>query len=136
MNDIKIIKERIQRVIRIEKEITERERDEYRQKKFDEESYWGIGGNYRRYQTCQEKRENHLRELEQLEKSVGSYRPTEELRLYPFYCPDCQVTTYLSTSASRGHRDIVDCPLCNRTLFRAADSVSWEIISGSRRAKT
>lgn len=136
MNSIEVIQERIRRVIRIEREITQRERDEFAQKKKDEEIYWGMGGNYNRFDNCQAKREQHLQELDALERSFGGYRPTEELRLYPFYCPNCQVTTYLDAKTSRGGRDIVDCPLCNRTLFRSADSVTWETIKGSRRAKT
>lgn len=124
MNSIETIKERIRRVIRIEAEITERERDEFRTKKHDEESYWGCGGNYHRYEACEEKREKHLKELRQLENSFEAFRPTEELRLWPFYCPSCQVTTYLNSSASRQRRDIIDCPLCNKTLFRAADHVT------------
>ena len=136
MNSIETIKERIRRVIRTEMEITERERDEFRQKKHDEESYWGCGGNYRRYENCEAKREKHLNDLRKLEKGVEAYRPTEEMKLWPFYCPACQVTTYLNSSQSRQRRDIIDCPLCNKTLFRAAEFVTWEVIQGSRRAKT
>ena len=136
MNKIEVIQERIRRVIRIEREITEKERDEVQRKKYDEEDYWGTGGNYNRFDECQRKREKHLEELNALERGFAGYRPTEELRLYPFYCPDCRVTTYLDSKTSRRGSDIVDCPLCNRTLFRAADSVTWEITRGSRRAKT
>lgn len=136
MNSIEVIQERIRRVIRIEREITQRERDEFAQKKYDEEAYWGVGGNYSRFQKCQQKREEHLQDLDKLERCVGEYRPTEDLTLYPFYCPTCQMTTYLDAKMSRGGRDIVDCPVCNRTLFRSADSVTWETIKGSRRAKT
>ena len=136
MNDIKVIQERILRVIRIERDITTRERDEFRQKKHDEEIYWGMGGNYRRFEQAEEKREQHLAELDALERGFGGIRPTEELRLYPFYCPTCQLTTYLSVKASRGRNEVIDCPICNRTIYRAADSVSWEVIQGSRRAKT
>ena len=136
MISIEKVKERIRRVIQNEREATERERDEFRTKKHDEESYWGCGGNYRRYEACEEKREKHLKELRQLENSFEAFRPTEELKLWPFYCPSCQVTTYLSSNASRQRRDIIDCPLCNRTLYRAADHVTWEVIAGSRRTKT
>lgn len=136
MNSIDVIQERIRRVIQQERDITTRERDEFRQKKRDEEVYWGLGGNYGRFEACEEKREKHLKELDALENGFGGVRQTEELRLYPFYCPTCQVTTYLDTKTSRQGRDIVDCPLCNRTLFRGAESVTWEVIQGSRRAKT
>lgn len=136
MNSMEVIRERIRRVLRIEQSITERERDEFRQKKHDEEAYWGVGGNYSRFEKCQKKREEHLQELRQLERNLESYRPTETLTLYPWHCPTCRMTVYLDSSASRNHNEIVDCPVCNRTLYRAAKRVNWEVITGSRRADT
>ena len=49
MNSIQEIKRRIQRVIDIEKGITQREIDEYNQKKYDQEAVFGLGGFYDRY---------------------------------------------------------------------------------------
>ena len=50
MNSIQEIKRRIQRVIDIEKGITQREIDEYNQKKYDQEAVFGLGGFYDRYE--------------------------------------------------------------------------------------
>lgn len=136
MNTINVIKERIERVIKQEEELTERELEKWTRKKHDEESYWGCGGNYRRYEKLEDSRKAHLQELKALRKGFGSVRTTEALTLYPWYCPDCQLTVYLSDSTSRNHNEIVDCPICNRTLYRAAKRVNWEVITGSRRADT
>ena len=135
MNKIEEIVRRINRIIDIEVGITKRERDEYEEKKHSEASYWGIGGNYRRYEKCVEAREAHLEELEALRKqSTSGVEVTEELRLYPFFCPTCQMTTYLSDSRSRhgGNSDIIDCPVCMRTLYRAGNYTTWKTIRGSR----
>ena len=136
MNKIEVIRERIERVIKQEEDITQRELEKWSRKKHDEESYWGIGGNYRRYEKLEESRQEHLQELKALRKGFGSVQETEELTLYPWYCPDCQLTVYLADSSSRNHNDIIDCPICNRTLFRAAKRIRWQTIRGSRRADT
>ena len=136
MNKIEVIRERIERVIKQEEDITQRELEKWSRKKHEEESYWGIGGNYRRYEKLEESREAHLEELKALRKGFGSIQETENLVMYPWYCPDCQMTVYLADSSSRNHNDIIDCPICNRTLFRAARRITWEVIRGSRRADT
>jgi len=136
MKSMEVIRQRLLRVLKIEQSITERERDEFKQKKHDEESYYGIGGNYSRYEKCQQKREDHLRELKRLEKNLETYRPTDELKLYPWFCPTCRMRIFLESSASRGVNEVVDCPVCSRTIFRAAKSTTWEIIRGSEASKT
>ena len=139
MNKIEEIKRRINRVIDIEVGITTRERDEFEQKRSDNESYYGLGGPYRRYSKCIQEREDHLEELEALRKQSGAgLQLTEKLRLYPWYCPSCQMTTYLDDSRSRygGNSEIIDCPICQRTLYRAANYVTWDTVKGSRHAET
>lgn len=135
MNSIDEIRRRIARVIRIEKQNTERERNEFEQKKHDEESYRGVGGNYSRFEKCQKKREEHLQELKKIEKNLEEYRPTDELMLYPWYCPTCRMRIFLESSASRGINEVVDCPVCSRTIYRAAKSTTWEIIRGSEASR-
>ena len=56
MNKIEVIRERIERVIKQEEDITQRELEKWSHKKHEEESYWGIGGNYRRYEKLEESR--------------------------------------------------------------------------------
>lgn len=136
MNKIEEIVRRINRIIDIEVGITKRERDEFEEKKHGEESYWGLGGNTRRYEKCVEAREEHLEQLEALRKqSTHGIQETEELRLYPFWCPSCQTMIYLSDSKSRHTgegSDIVDCPVCMRTLFRSGQYTTWNVIKGSK----
>lgn len=138
MNKIEEIKRRIKRVIDIEIGITTRERDEFEQKRSDNESWYGLGGPYDRYTKCIDSRENHLEELEALKNQVeNGLQLTETLKLWPWWCPSCQMTTYLDDSRSRhgGTTDIIDCPLCQRTLYRAAHYVTYETIKGSRHAE-
>lgn len=136
MTKMNTIIERLRRVIVIERATTERERDQYEAKKHDEESYWGVGGNYRRYEKCVDQREAHLEELEALERLLDKgVQMTEKLRLYPWYCPSCQDLIYLSDSRCRrtgNGTEIIDCPVCQRTLYRAGAYTTWDAIKGSQ----
>lgn len=136
MTNLQIIIERMRRVLRIEKDITERERDQFEEKKHDEESYWGVGGNYCRYEKCVDQREAHLEELEALDKLIrDGAQPTEKLQLYPWYCPTCQDLIYLNDSRCRRTNtgtDIIDCPICQRTLYRGGVKTTWDVIKGSK----
>lgn len=138
MNSIAEIMRRIRRVIDIEIGITQREAEKFEEKKHAEESYWGIGGNYRRYEKCVEAREKHIEELEALKKqSLQDIQLTEELKLYPWSCPSCQMIIYLENSKSRygGNSEIIDCPVCSRTLYRSGHYTTWQIVKGSRRTE-
>ena len=137
MNHIAVIMIRIRRIIRKEEALTIKERDEFERKMLDEESYWGIGRNYGRFQKCKEKRENHLEELRQLECDLERARVTEKKILYPWYCPNCNMRVLLESSASRrntGSGDIIDCPVCQRTLYRAARHIEIDVVRGSERS--
>lgn len=138
MNSIQEIKRRIQRVIDIEKGITQREIDEYNQKKYDQEAVFGLGGFYDRYEKCVEKREKHMEELEALEVNAGGHLIiTDTMTMYPFYCPDCQLELLLRDQRTRytGLGEVVDCPLCGRPLYRSAKKKTWEIVRGSEHAE-
>lgn len=138
MNKIEEIKRRINRVIDIEVGITERERDEFEQKRSDNESWYGLGGPYDRYTKCIESRERHLEELEALRSQAShGLQLTEKLKLWPWWCPSCQMTIYLDDSRCRygGTSEIIDCPLCQRTLYRSAHYVTWDAVQGSRHAE-
>lgn len=138
MNSIEEIKRRIKRILDIERRITTRERDEFEEKKRGEEEYWGCGGNYSRYEKCVEAREHHLGELDVLEKQSGhGLVHTETLRFYPWACPNCQMVVYLTDSKCRygGAGDIVDCPVCSRTLYRSGHYTTWEVVKDSKKTE-
>lgn len=137
MNTIQEIKRRIHRVIEIERGITQREIDEYNQKKHDQEAVFGLGGFYDRYEKCIEKRQAHLDELEAIDKQAGSALLTETLVLYPFWCPTCQLEILLRGSQCRHtlEGDVIDCPICSRTLWRSARSRHWEVVKGSEKVE-
>lgn len=135
MNTIEEIRRRIKRVIQIERDITKKERDKFIQKRSDNESWYGLGGPYDRYTKCIEAREHHLDELDVLEQQSGhGLVMTETLRLYPWACPTCQSVIYLETSKSNygGDSEIVDCPVCHRTIYRSGHYTTWEVVKGSK----
>lgn len=138
MNTINEIRRRIGRVIDNEVALTEKELETFTQKQHDEASYWGIGGNYRRYEICINKRQAHLDELEILRRQSGEgLQVTEKLQLYPWACPSCEMVLYLTDNRSRhgGGSEIIDCPICQRTLYRAGNYTTWETIKGSRKTE-
>lgn len=138
MNSLTEIKRRLARVINNEMALTEKELKEFGQKKYEESQMWGVGGNYRRYEKCEEARQDHLEELKALEKVIyhGANR-TEKLRLYPWACPSCQMVVYMEDQRSRtgGGSEIIDCPICQRTLYRSGNYTEWETVAGSKRTE-
>lgn len=137
MNTIQEIKRRIHRVIEIERDITQREIDDFETKMHDNDFVYGLGGFHDRYEKCIEKRQAHLDELEAIDKQAGSALLTETLVLYPFWCPTCQLEILLRGSQCRNtlEGDVIDCPICSRTLWRSARSKHWEIVKGSEKAE-
>lgn len=139
MNSISEIRKRINRVIDNEIELTTKERDKFEEKMHDEESYYGFGGQYQRFERCMQKREKHLEELEQLrDQSSAGLQMTETLRLYPWACPSCEMVIYLTDGRSRYGlgSEIVDCPICQRTLYRSGYSTKWDVVKGSKYTET
>ena len=133
MNTIEEIKRRIQRVIDIEKGITRREREEFVEKREAQSTYFGVGGFYRRHDRLVDDRDKHLEELDQLSHQTGSAIKTEKLTMYAWYCPDCNIRIMLNAPSCRHAfgKDAIDCPICQRTLFRDGARTSWTIASGS-----
>lgn len=138
MNTLDEIRKRIDRIIDNEVKLTEKELETFTQKQRDEESYWGVGGNYRRYEVCINKRQAHLDELEVLrQQSRQGLQMTETLKLYPWACPTCEMVIYLPDRKCRrgGTSEIIDCPVCQRTLYRSGAYTTWETIKGSRKTQ-
>jgi len=137
MNTINEIKRRIHRVIEIERGITEREIEDFQTKLHDNDYVYGLGGFHDRYEKCIEKREEHLEQLDAIDKQAGSALVTEKLVLYPFWCPSCQMEILLRSSTCRHTMDgdVIDCPVCQRTLWRSARSKHWDIVRGSEQSE-
>lgn len=139
MNSMDEIRKRIDRIIDNETNLTNKELEEFTQKQHAEESYWGVGGNYRRYEACIDRRKEHLEELQIIKKQArAGLQHTETLRLYPWACPTCEMVVYLTDQRSRRGfgSEIIDCPICQRTLYRAGYSTKWETIQGSKKTET
>lgn len=135
MVSIKVIKQRIAAVIDREIEIAKKEAAEFEQKKKDNDYVYGLGGWHRQFEKAQERREQHIEELEALKTAQGAAVILEKLKLYPFYCPDCQQVIYLDDSRVKNYRnDTIDCPLCERPIYRSAACVEWNIQKNSRYA--
>lgn len=136
MVSIQTIKQRIAAVIDREIEIAKREAAEFEQKKYDNEYTYGLGGWYRQFEKAQERRKEHIKELEALKVAQGAAVILENLKLYPFYCPDCQHITYLEDSRVKHYmNETIDCPLCTRPIYRSAQYVEWKVQKGSRYAQ-
>lgn len=137
MRSIAEIQQSIARVIEKEKAITRKEIEDFEKKIHDNEQYYGLGGRYRQFEKAKERREQHLEELEALEKQQGSLVVLETLRLYPWYCPSCRENTYTTDRRPKNfYNDTIDCPRCGRPIYRSARYTSWKVQAGSKYNET
>lgn len=115
----------------IDKDIarTEKELEEYEQKLRDNESYYGCGGFYRRFEKCIEKRERHIEDIKEMRKTFGVAVQTDRVTVWSYYCPTCQTKVMLSSSFGK---DVVDCPVCRRTIYKANSKEYFDVVRGSR----
>ena len=115
----------------IDKEIarTEKEIKEFEQKQHDNESYYGCGGFYHVFEKAIERRQKHLHNLESLKKNSAGTILTDPVTVYSYYCPTCSTKVMLSASFGK---DMVDCPVCHRTIFKSSDYERFDVVRGSR----
>ena len=79
------ITERVRGILKARKEQLEKEIKYWRHKMNDTESFWGMGGPYRRQEQALEAREAELEELEEFERQLGRYTPKKEISMYGLY---------------------------------------------------
>lgn len=108
------ITERVRGILKARKEQLEKEIKYWRHKMNDTESFWGMGGPYRRQEQALEAREAELEELEEFERQLGRYIPKKEISMYGLYCRNCGTITLISTQPTREWHE---CPACKKMIY-------------------
>lgn len=137
MRSIQEIQKSIARVIAKEKAITEKEIEEFEQKISDNEQFYGLGGWYTQFNKALERRQQHLDDLEALQKAQGGAVVLVPMKLYPWYCPSCQETIYTTDDREKNYVEhTIDCPHCTRPIYKAANYTTWQVQAGSKYSDT
>ena len=132
MRTINDVRARVQQII--EKEITKTEKEiaDFKEKIRDNEVCYGGGGWYTQFARAKERREAYLEELKALSKSNGGASViTDEVHIYSYFCPSCGLKVMLNA----GYGERVECPVCQRLIYKANDGEVMKIVRGSRQAK-
>lgn len=130
MKPITAVKEQISDIINKEIEKTQKEIEDFERKIRDNEGYYGMGGWYTQFNKAKERREKHLEELEALKKTQGGYAVLDNVTMYAYGCPNCQIKVLLSSA----YGEKVYCPVCERPIYKASEREVMKIERGSRRA--
>lgn len=107
------IKDRVAAIIRQQRQTLMQEIELYRQKLYDTESYWGLGGPYKRQEAAIEKREKQLEELEDFEMQLKHAKKHQNVRMYVFGCRHCGSITMTSRQP---FDDWHECPVCRQMI--------------------
>ena len=133
MVSIEKIKARIAAVIDREIARAQKEIEEFEQKIHDNEDWYGLGGWYTQFNKAKERREKHIEDLEALKMTQARTVKLETLKLYPWYCPSCQEVIYTTDSRPKHFANgTIDCPRCERPIYKAANWTTWNIEAGSK----
>ena len=81
--------------------------------------------------TQQEVTEDFIEELQGLERAQGTAVILDEISIYSYSCPTCQIKVMLNS----GYGETVTCPVCERKIYRANDLEVMKVARGSRQAK-
>ena len=111
---IKPIKSKMLKVLDRERKKTQEELDKYYHKMKETESYWGFNGPYARQEKANEKREQHLEEIERFEHQLESTVDTVAVRVYFFGCRGCGAVSFTTSSPVN---DWHECPCCRKMIF-------------------
>lgn len=137
MVSIEKIKARIAAVIDREMAIAQKEIEEFEQKIYDNEEWYGLGGRYTQFTKAKERRERHIEDLEALKSAQVRTVRLETLKLYPWYCPSCQEVIYTTDSRPKHFMNgTIDCPRCMRPIYKAAKWTTWNVEAGSKYNET
>ena len=135
MNKIRTISDmrvRVQQIIKKEIAKTEKEIAGFEEKIHDNAVYYGGGGWCTQFTKAKERREAYLEELKAFSKSSGGASViTDEISIYSYACPSCQLKVMLNGA----YGETVACPVCERKIYRANDGETMEIVRGSRQAR-
>ena len=133
MVSIEKIKQRIEAVINREIAIAQKEIAEFEEKIYGNEQFYGLGGWYTQFNKAKERRERHIEDLEALKSAQGRAVKLETMRLYPYYCPACQLQVLLNDNRERNYMEhTIDRPVCTRPIYRSAHYTEWQVQQGSK----
>lgn len=108
------ITDRVRGLIKARKEQLTKEIAEWQHKMNDTESYWGLGGPYKRQEQARDAREKELEELEEFERQLGKYIPKTEISMYAVYCRNCGTIVMSSTQpVGEWH----ECHACKKMIY-------------------
>jgi hypothetical protein len=131
MRTIDDMRQRVAQLIQKEIDKTEREIADFDAKIKDNEYCYGGGGWCTQFTKAKERREKYLEELNTFFKSSsGAMVFADEIHIYSYSCPSCMIKVMLSA----GFGEKVDCPVCNRPIYKANDGEVMKVVRGSRQA--
>lgn len=131
MHTIQDVKQRIHELIQKEIAKCNKEIEEFEQKIRDNAIVYGGGGWCTQFEKAKKRREDFIEELQGLERAQGTVVILDEISVYSYSCPTCQIKVMLNG----GYGETVTCPVCERKIYRANELEVMKVARGSRQAK-
>lgn len=131
MHTIQDVKQRIHELIQKEIAKCNKEIEEFEHKIRDNAIAYGGGGWYTQFEKAKKRREDFIEELQGLERAQGTAVILDEISIYSYSCPTCQIKVMLNG----GYGETVTCPVCERRIYRANDGEVMKVARDSRQAK-
>ncbi len=131
MHTIHDVKQRIHKLIQREISKCNKEIEEFEHKIRDNTIVYGGGGWYTQFEKAKKRREDFIEELQGLERAHGTSVILDEINIYSYYCPNCQIKVMLNV----GYGETVTCPVCEKRIHKANDIEVMKVARGSRHAK-
>ena len=108
-----------------------KEIEEFEHKIRDNAIVYGGGGWCTQFEKAKKRREDFIEELQGLERAQGTAVILDEISIYSYFCPTCQIKVMLNG----GYGENVTCPVCERRIYRANELEVMKVARGSRQAK-
>lgn len=131
MHTIQDVKQRIHELIQKEIAKCNKEIEEFEQKIRDNAIAYGGGGWYTQFEKAKRRREDFIEELQGLERAQSAAVILDEISIYSYSCPTCQIKVMFNGSYGQN----VTCPVCERQIYKANDREVMKVARGSRQAK-
>lgn len=125
------IEQRIHELIQKEIAKCNKEIEEFEHKIRDNAIVYGGGGWCTQFEKAKKRREDFIEELQGLERAQGTAVILDEISIYSYSCPTCQIKVMLNG----GYGETVTCPVCERRIYRANDGEVMKVARDSRQAK-
>lgn len=115
IHTIQDVKQRIHELIQKEIAKCNKEIEEFEHKIRDNAIVYGGGGWCTQFEKAKKRREDFIEELQGLERAQGTAVILDEISIYSYSCPTCQIKVMLNG----GYGETVTCPVCERRIYRA-----------------